>query len=180
MVFPGGGVEEYDTSELARQVVPGRYEDFGYRVAALRELAEEVGLALTDAGTDVSPVEKGEALLQAMGSRGTTFDAERLVMTSRWVTPEFAPRRFDTWFYLAEVGSPPPVRLDTAELVDHVWVTARDALDRHEAGDWKMFIPTIAHLEWLAARSNVAEALETAAAIDVLSLVLNQTPAEMT
>lgn len=176
MVFPGGGVETYDTSDLARQAAPGQYEDLGYRVAALRELAEETGLALTRAGTVSSPDERGEALLHAMSLGGSQFDPARLTMTSRWITPEFSPKRFDTWFYLAEAVDPPPVRLDVAELVDHVWIPAREALDRNEAGDWRMFSPTIAHLRWLSARESVTDALQVAASIDGPSLNPNQIP----
>lgn len=179
MVFPGGGVESYDTSDAARGAVPGRFDDYAYRVAALRELAEEAGLALTRAGIVSSPDERGEALLEAMGTGDTQFDAGKLVLTSRWITPEFVSRRFDTWFYLAEAVRPPPVRLDTAELVDHVWIPAGDALRLREVGGWKMFSPTIAHLRWLSARVTVSEALAKAATVDGKSLIPNQIPPEI-
>lgn len=178
-VFPGGGVDDHDTSKIARQAVPGEYEDYEYRVAALRELAEETGLALTPLGTITAPEERGEALLQAMIAAGSEFDADRLVLTSRWITPEFVPRRFDTRFYLAEAIDPPPVRLDTAELVDHVWVPVDEALRLQKAGEWKMFSPTIAHLRWLSARSSVAEALAAAEVVNGAPLIPNSIPSEM-
>ena len=180
MVFPGGGVEEYDTSDIAKQAVPGEYKDYEYRVAALRELAEETGLALTPLGTIPAPEARGEALLQAMIAAGTQFDPDRLVLISRWITPEFVPRRFDTWFYLAEAIDPPPVRLDMAELVDHVWISADEALRLQEERDWKMFSPTIAHLRWLSAQSSVAEAVATAEGFNGTPLIPNSIPSEMT
>ena len=178
-VFPGGGVDDHDTTKIARQAVPGEYEDYEYRVAALRELAEETGLALTPIGTIPAPEERGEALLQAMVAAGARFDPDRLVLISRWITPEIAPKRFDTWFYLAEVVSPPPVRLDTDELVDHIWITADEALRLREVGDWKMFSPTIAHLRWLSAQSNVAEAVATAEGFKGTPLIPNSIPSAM-
>lgn len=178
-VFPGGGVDAEDTSAIARQAVPGEFEDYEYRVAALRELAEETGLALTPNGTIPAPEERGEALLQAMVAAGARFDPDRLVLISRWITPEVAPKRFDTWFYLAEVVSPPPVRLDRDELVDHIWITAAEALRLQAQGDWKMFSPTIAHLRWLSAQSSVAEAVATAEGFNGTPLIPNSIPSEM-
>jgi hypothetical protein len=118
-----------------------------------------------------SPDERGESLYRALYAQGLHFDPDRLVLVSRWVTPETAPRRYDTWFYLAGTVSPPPVRLDLTELVEHVWVSPAEALQKHEAGDWMMFIPTVAHLQWLSKRAAVDDALAAAQGAEGRSLV---------
>jgi 8-oxo-dGTP pyrophosphatase MutT (NUDIX family) len=169
--FPGGGVEPSDDSELARTVVVGSSDDHVYRVAALRELAEETGIALTTAGPKVAPEGRGLALLTTLSRTGVVLDGEAPVMVSRWVTPDFAPKRFDTMFFLADGRGAPEVRLDVNELVDHMWVKPGKALDMQRADHLQMFTPTIAHLRWLASKSNLEEALDSARGADGRSLV---------
>ncbi|MGA7097663.1 MAG: NUDIX domain-containing protein [Acidimicrobiia bacterium] len=169
--FPGGGVEPSDDSELARTVVVGSSDDHVYRVAALRELAEETGIALTTSGPKVAPEGKGMALLTTLSRTGVVLDGEAPVMVSRWVTPDFAPKRFDTMFFLADGRGAPDVRLDVDELVDHMWVKPGKALDMQRDNRLQMFTPTIAHLRWLASESNLEEALDSARGADGRSLV---------
>src|SRR5215831_17759020 len=52
---------------------------------------------------------------------GVSVDSRALVDVGRWVTPPFAPRRFDTYFFLAKC----PVDAD-----------ARIATDEHDFGEW--------------------------------------------
>ena len=170
-VFPGGGVEEYDGSRLAEAVASETHEDERHRVAAVRELAEETGVLLLPDGEATSPPAKGRELLQELADREVEVGLSRLVLVSRWVTPEGAPKRFDAWFYLAEVESAVPVTVDETELVGHVWTTPDEALRRYDEGDWKMFLPTLAHLRWLAKRRTVAEALSAARGSDGRTLV---------
>ena len=115
-VFPGGGVDEVDTGDLAQAVAPGFEEDHDHRVAALRELAEETGLAATPGAMVESPTLRGQALFSELGARGLRLDIGSLILVSRWVTPEGAPRRFDTRFYLLETDETPEVTIDTDEL----------------------------------------------------------------
>jgi hypothetical protein len=111
-------------------------------------------------------------LLESLHAGGVVLDADRLTLVSRWVTPEEAPTRYDTWFYLAHaVGMTPEVRLDHDELVGHVWLTAGDALARHEEGELEMFLPTVAHLRWLRLRASVEEAVAAASGADGRSLI---------
>jgi 8-oxo-dGTP pyrophosphatase MutT (NUDIX family) len=172
MVFPGGAVDEADSSEVARGVVPGEYDDFPYRVAALRELAEETGIALTSLGPRLLAASQVEQVLESMRREGRHFDPSALSLVSRWVTPEVAPKRFDTWFYVAEVSDPPAVRLAETELVSYSWVTASAALSALEAGEWRMFTPTISHLSWLAKRQSASDAVAAAQGADGRSLVI--------
>lgn len=120
-------------------------EDSDPRHAALRELAEETGIE--------------------------SDDVDSLIMVSRWVTPDFAPQRFDTYFYLAEVEDPPEVVIDGSEIVDHAWVTPEEALSRANEGEWRMILPTLTHLRWLARRKSVEEAFDSAKGADGRTLI---------
>ncbi|HEX6147720.1 MAG TPA: NUDIX domain-containing protein [Acidimicrobiia bacterium] len=169
--FPGGAVDPVDRSDLASAVVIGDGPDQEFRVAALRELAEETGLALIGSGVTPAPPGRGAELLTALGAGGLLLDGSRLVLVSRWVTPEFAPTRFDTRFYLAGVGDVPEIRLDPEELVAHMWIHPADALALEESGELKMFLPTIAHLRWLERRADVEQAIAASRGADGRSLV---------
>lgn len=170
-VFPGGAVDPVDRSPLADEVVTGSGRDHEYRSAALRELAEETGLALTTEGITLAPDASGSHLFQAFSDTGSRLDGEALTLVSRWVTPEEAPSRFDARFYLAQVGATPEVRIDPHELVDHEWVTPDDALDRLDRDEWQMYLPTIAHLRWLRLRASAASAVAAARGADGRSLI---------
>lgn len=171
VVFPGGAVDEIDRGELARSVVSSSEPDHAYRAAALRELAEETGLALTGREVEVAPNLKDGALYRALLERDARLEGDRLVLVSRWVTPEEAPRRFDAHFYVAAVDSPPEVRLDTAELTESEWVTPSTALNRYNSGEWPMFLPTVAHLRWLERWPTIDQVLEAARGADGRTLV---------
>lgn len=119
-VFPGGAVSEED---LAASNEPDDDGELAHRLCAARELAEEVGVELG-------------------------ADAE-LHAWSRWITPEPAPIRFDTRFYVALSPAHAKPEPDEEEVVEVRWVSPRDALDGHRGGDLKLVFPTIKHLEGL-------------------------------
>lgn len=160
VVFPGGRVEGLDIPE-------GRTtdDDLSHRRAAIRELAEEAGIYLGVNEAIAAPDLRGAELYEWMG-RQQPPAIDSLVLISRWVTPEMAPRRFDAWFYLARCEAAPEIAIDADELIDHSWVSPRDALQRHESGEWPMISPTISHLRWLARRSSIDDAFASADGAD--------------
>jgi len=158
-VFPGGLVEELDhRSDVP--AVGGSEPDRPFQVAAVRETAEEVGLFVVDG--PVPPGAMGTAgaeLFAALAATGIRFDLDRLSFVSNWVTPEAAPRRFDTRFFVARGDDlPPPVAL-TGELADPVWVRPGDALGRAETEEWRIVLPTRKHLEMLEGFSDAETAI---------------------
>jgi 8-oxo-dGTP pyrophosphatase MutT (NUDIX family) len=120
-VFPGGAVDAHEGEG-----------DAAHRAAAVREVAEEVGVTLGDAAA--------------------------LVPFARWITPPEVTIRFDTYFFLAVAPEGAEVTIDGQEIVDGRWFEPARALAGAEAGDLLMVFPTIKNLEVLA-RFPTADAL---------------------
>lgn len=166
LVFPGGGVDDYDVPAGL-----GRWDEASHRRAAVRELAEETGILITGKGTKTAPTAKGRAFYDELPEVDVQSATGSLTLVSRWVTPELAPRRFDTRFYLATCDDSALVTLDTDELVAFDWVDPADALSRYEAGTMNLILPTLAHLRWLSRRSSIEDALESASGADGRTLI---------
>jgi 8-oxo-dGTP pyrophosphatase MutT (NUDIX family) len=124
-VFPGGSVSAED----------GEGEP-GLRAAAVREVAEEVGISLG-------------------------ADAE-LVSFSNWITPREVKIRFDTWFFLAAAPPDATPEVDGAEIVDARWFQPRHALAAAERDEILLVFPTIKHLEQIAGFASMDALLEHA------------------
>jgi recombination protein RecT len=151
-VFPGGALDEVDGSSLAERAVrwEGDAEELPWRAAALRELAEEAGVFLTDPpGARVAG--SGAELYRALIQAGAAFDARGLVYYSNWVTPRGAPRRFDARFYAVVVPAGTVAGADRAEVTEACWVDPAEALRRSQEGSWQVELPTRKHLEVMAA-----------------------------
>jgi 8-oxo-dGTP pyrophosphatase MutT (NUDIX family) len=133
-VFPGGAV---DTAEGEG--------DAAHRIAAIRELEEEAGIALDDPGA--------------------------LVRFSRWITPPEVRIRFDTHFFLAPAPSGQEPRIDGDECVDFGWFAPRAALDAALREEIALVFPTIKHLEQLAGFASADELLAHARGRDVQPVV---------
>ena len=124
-VFPGGMLEPGDRVEGAEES-----EDAGR--AALRETAEEVGLAL-----------------------------ERLVLLSCWVPPAGIPKRVRTWFFLAEDPATGAIAAED-EAVDVRWFAPEAALAANDAGEISLMPPTWRTLHGLRDASTVQDAFALA------------------
>jgi 8-oxo-dGTP pyrophosphatase MutT (NUDIX family) len=122
-VFPGGSVSAEDGRGAA-----------ALRAAAVRELAEEVGVQLP-AGAE-------------------------LVAFSNWITPEEVRIRFDTWFFLAVAPEGAEPEADGAEIVDARWFEPALALAAAERGQIMLVFPTIKHLEQVSEFASVDALLE--------------------
>ena len=162
-VFPGGAVDQGDGSELAAQAVrfTGDPAERPWRTAALRELAEETGILLTDRPAAAHGL-GGEALFRAVAASGAAFLADRLEYLSNWVTPLGPSRRYDTRFYVAVLGEETPAGSDGDEVFDAAWVSPPEALRRADAGEWYVEFPTRRHLELLAGFGSVEEMVDHA------------------
>lgn len=115
--------------------------DAGHRAAAVRELDEEVSIG------GVAP--------------------DGLVPFSRWITPEGAKVRFDTWFFLAVAPEGAEPRIDGEECVDVGWFDPAEALRSSAAGERLVVFPTLKHLEQLVGFDDVASLVDDARGRDV-------------
>lgn len=89
---------------------------------------------------------------------GLQIDPRQLVLTSRWITPEGIPKRFDTYFFLAKVERDATVTIDGREIVEAIWLAPDEALARR---DLKLVFPTIRNLEALRGFESVAAIIES-------------------
>ncbi|HEX3553295.1 MAG TPA: MBL fold metallo-hydrolase [Thermoanaerobaculia bacterium] len=112
----------------------------GLVVCALRELFEETGLLLATpspgpavlAAAQKALLAKEKSFADVLAGLGTRLDASRLVWAGRWVTPPFAPVRFDNRFFLLEWPASEPVQPEVlpGELTEGEWIAPAAALAR--------------------------------------------------
>jgi glyoxylase-like metal-dependent hydrolase (beta-lactamase superfamily II) len=71
------------------------------------------------------------------------LDGSSLIAAGRWVTPPFAPRRFDTWFFLARLPPGQEPLVEAGELESGEWIRPAEALELWMHGDVIMAPPTL-------------------------------------
>ncbi|MFC9533219.1 NUDIX hydrolase [Streptomyces sp. NPDC056975] len=197
--YPGGGVDPRDDESVVRWGGPSRAawaarlgvdEKSAQAIvcAAVRETYEEAGVLL--AGPDAASVvgdttgESWEADREALvrrelsfgeflGRRGLVLRSDLLGAWARWITPEFEPRRYDTWFFVAALPEGQRTRNASTEADRTVWIRPDQAAEGYDKGELMMMPPTIATLRALAGFDSAEGALAGAAAQD-LSPVLAQ------
>lgn len=158
--FPGGQREALDDEVNVSNC--GEPERAAMISCAARELFEEVGVLLArgaetlTAGQRASlfdDLESGRMTWpQLLDHYGLHLDADDFSFVGRWVTPPFAPRRFDTWFFLVHCPTKqePHVTGD-AELENGEWIRARDAYAKWERSELIVVPPVLHGMRTLAA-----------------------------
>ena len=143
-VFPGGRVDPGDEPSDAGEVAPrfasvlGRMDGLplaqaiAFHVAAARELLEESGVRV---------------------------EPHELTPFARWVTPDFQPKRFDTWFFLAVAPAGQVAAHDGVENSDSSWIDPAAAIELCRRGDISLPPPTWTTLRKLETFGDVAAAL---------------------
>ncbi len=135
-VFPGGKLEPSDILSEHRGPSFLPHEHFSsleagiakraLKTAACRETMEEANISLAEEG---------------------------LYASARWLTPARLPKRFDTYFYYAEMPSQ-EVIVDGSEITDFQWLTTADALAMHHQGELALPPPTYVSLQHLSRYSS--------------------------
>jgi 8-oxo-dGTP pyrophosphatase MutT (NUDIX family) len=179
LVFPGGKAEAQDDDPLWADHVFGWADapiaERGLMVAAIREAFEESGILLAR-GQDRAPCGPVPDILQAREdvTNGTrTFldlvraldvrlDLTALSFYARWVTPSLMPKRFDTWFFIAEAPKDQLAVCDGWETVDTEWISPSGALRLAAAGERKVIFPTRMNLKLLAESASGEDAIAAA------------------
>jgi 8-oxo-dGTP pyrophosphatase MutT (NUDIX family) len=105
----------------------------------------------------------------------TELQVEDLIPWSRWITPEFEPRRFDTYFFIAQVDAAGDI-VANEEAADHCWITPADAVAGYRSGELPMLPPTAVTLRELAALATLDEIKQAAAGRDLDAPILPGTP----
>lgn len=154
--FPGGKV---DAADREVPVAGATGEEGAFRVAAIREAFEEVGVLLAKGAERLRPEElrsmraallEGAAFGQLLDAHGLTLEAERLVDAGCWMTPPFSPLRFDTRFFLARAPASCRATIEPGELAAGAWIRPAEALGAWERGEALLHPPTRHALSVLA------------------------------
>ncbi|MFE4749692.1 NUDIX hydrolase [Streptomyces mirabilis] len=191
--YPGGGVDPRDDEHQIRWAGPTRAwwanrlstdETSAQAVvcAAVRETYEEAGVLLAGPTPDTvvgdTTGEDWEADRAALVARDLSFaeflDRRGLVLRSdllgvwtRWITPEFESRRYDTWFFVAALPEGQRTRNASTEADRTVWIRPADAADGYDKGELLMMPPTVATLRQLIPYDSAADVLAAAPARDL-------------
>ena len=157
-------------------------------VAAVRECFEEAGVVLAyppTAGEGIGSSDMLDAsdpavrerfaahrdalnagtdhFLDVCRAEGLQLATDALHYISRWITPGFMPKRFDTRFFVC-AAPPGQVALhDDGETIATVWLRPADALDRSRRGELDLLPPTLANLKTVGDFATTAELLDAAA-----------------
>lgn len=188
-VFPGGGVDPRDFDAAVGWAGPAP-ADWAARLgvdetmaralvcAAVRETFEESGVLLAGAAADavvadttsedweadrVSLESRSLSMTAFLAGRGLVLRSDLLGVWSGWLTPAFEPRRYRTWFFVAELPAGQRTRDVSSESDLVAWVGARDAVARVDDGEILMMPPTYATCLEVAGHAGPAEVLAAAA-----------------
>ncbi|MET7715291.1 NUDIX hydrolase [Streptomyces sp. NPDC005407] len=191
--YPGGGVDPRDDDHLVRWAGPslddwaarlgtGRAEAQAIVCAAVRETYEEAGVLLAGLTPDTvvgdttgddweadrkALVDRDLSFADFLDRRGLVLRSDLLGAWARWITPEFEPRRYDTWFFVAALPEGQRTRNASTEADRTVWIRPADATAGYDKGDLLMMPPTVSTLRALQPYGTAAQALAAAGEQDL-------------
>ncbi len=191
LVFPGGKLEDADGAAILRTRCSGADKiddaELKFRVAGVREAFEECGVLLARkrgqsalvAAVDLKGIEqrwrvklaKDEAsIVDMVEAEDLDIATDLMTPFAHWITPTFVPKRFDTWFFLAEAPEDQVALHDGSESTDSVWIGAREAIEEAKAGKRTLVHATQKNLELLAEGGTVAGAISAAAVRKIVTV----------
>ncbi|HET7430995.1 MAG TPA: NUDIX hydrolase [Nocardioides sp.] len=184
-VFPGGGVDPRDFDASVSWAGPSAAE-WAARLgvdektaralvcAAVRETFEESGVLLAGPAADsvvddtsgddweadrVALEGRELAFTEFLARRGLVLRTDLLGAWSAWQTPVFEPKRFRTWFFVAELPTGQRTRDVSTESSSVMWRTPTQAMAEVDAGEIGMMPPTYLTCLEIADLSSPDEAL---------------------
>ena len=163
-VFPGGGVDPRDFDHAvawagpspatwARRLGVAEEQARALVCAAVRETFEESGVLLAgESATSVVADTTGDdweadrvalearelALTDFLDRRGLVLRSDLLGAWAGWLTPIFEPRRYRTWFFVADLPEGQRTRDVSSESSKVTWMAATDAVKAVD--DRRMFM----------------------------------------
>lgn len=167
-VFPGGGVDQrdFDVSIAWAGPAPAQWASRlgvdealarALVCAAVRETFEESGVLLAGASADSvvadtsgddweldrRALEARELAFTAfLSRRGLVLRTDLLGAWSGWLTPVFEPRRYRTWFFVAQMPAGQLTRDISTEADEVTWLPALEAVAAVEKQEILMLPPT--------------------------------------
>ena len=175
------GLPDADAAALLCAAVRETYEECGVLLAEVdrhRPDAEEpggVGLPPAEEDAERAALARREvSLSELLVRRGLALRSDLLRPWARWVTPEVAPRRHDTWFFLAVAPQGARARHDGApghagEADEGAWWRPADALDAEAEGLLRLLAPTRVALEELAAAEGLEDLLAARRSLEAVT-----------
>jgi 8-oxo-dGTP pyrophosphatase MutT (NUDIX family) len=176
--FPGGVVDPTDQPSTIRADWSERLgvPDEQARAvvgAAARELFEEAGILLAgpltepdrtvpatgtpDWEADRAAVQRRElSMTDLLARRGLRLRDDLLLPWARWITPDFEPRRYDTWFFVARLPAAQSARDVSGEADGTAWISPT-------VGDLPMLPPTRRTLDEIAASRTIPDVVAASA-----------------
>jgi 8-oxo-dGTP pyrophosphatase MutT (NUDIX family) len=190
LVFPGGKVETADGDARLKPRVDGGDSlpdvERTFRVAGVREAFEECGVLLARrsgshaliSAAELKPIEQRwrqkltddeASILDMVEAEDLVLVLDRMVPFAHWVTPIFAPRRFDTWFFIAEAPEDQLAVHDGSESVESVWIDPKQAVAEADAGKRTLVFATRQNLLMLAESGSMRAAIEASSKRKIVS-----------
>jgi len=189
-VFPGGGVDPRDfaahvgwegpsPAEWAERLGTDEETALALVCAAVRETFEESGVLLAGPSPDtvvddttgadweadrVALEQRELAFTEFLARRGLVLRTDLLGVWSGWLTPVFEPRRYRTWFFVAELPEGQRTRDVSTESSSVTWMGALDAASAVDAGELLMLPPTYLTCLEVGLHSSPRDVLAAAAA----------------
>lgn len=166
-VFPGGGVDPRDFHDVpwagpspadwAARLGTDEDQARALVCAAVRETFEESTVLLAGPSADevvadttgedwerdrVALVDRELAFSEFLARRGLVLRSDLLGTWAGWLTPVFEPRRYRTWFFVADLPEGQRTRDVSSESSSVAWLPALEAVAQVDAGDLLMLPPT--------------------------------------
>lgn len=190
-VFPGGAVDHQDdadyyattathrTDEQASELMGLPAGGLAYYMAAVRETFEEAGILLALDADSETPLQINEAnnerfaqfrddlnngnvdLKTILSKEKLMADVGQMHYVARWVTPLGSPRRFDARFFIAKIPSEQVPIHDNGELVDSMWLSPQEILDRASTEQMILMSPTLRMVKNLAQFDSADQVIES-------------------
>lgn len=176
MVFVGGRTDELDADpafwsfesgvsvpEAAKRIGVAKFGPTrSIYAAAVRETFEESGVLLARDKHGVLVSAEGLAPLREalntdevsfgdlLAKRKLTAAFSELRYLAHWITPEFEPRRYDTYFFACRMPPGQQASYDERETTAGDWYRVDDVLEANKRADVLLAPPTLCVLEDLA------------------------------
>ena len=190
-VFPGGAVDHQDDASYFSDIASHRTDNeasklmdlekggLAYYMAAVRETFEEAGVLLALNQEDESPLNIEEAsqvrfqhyrdqlnsgkieFKTILEKESLMADIGKIHYIARWITPLGSPKRFDARFFIARIPSQQIPVHDDGELVNSVWMSPHEVLEKAATDEMILMSPTLRMVKSLAEFDSADQVIES-------------------